>query len=56
MTHLFLNREHCIVGALVEKPHNQGWGGVHDNALAAIDKVSVKLKFEGQGKPHKYGN
>lgn len=54
-THLLLDREHRIVGALVGKPRDPGWGGVHNDALAAMKEASVKLKFEGQGKPHERG-
>jgi hypothetical protein len=54
-THLLLNRENRIVGALVGRPRDTGWVGVHDDALAAMKEASVKLKFDKQGKLYDRG-
>jgi hypothetical protein len=54
-THLLLDHEHRVIGALVGRPREPDkWNAVHSNALAALRAASDSLSFsereEGGGR------
>ena len=55
-THLLLDREHRVVGALVGRPRNaEDWEAVHDQALKALESATLKMNLAKKATKNRRG-
>ena len=55
-THLLLDRENRVIGALAGRPQDAGWGAVHDGALAALESAAPEMRLRPKDTAHRRGS